>query len=161
VAGEIESRQLLYYLNQWFSTSLMLQSLNTIPHVVVTPAIKLFLLLLHNCNFDSYELNVNMFSSDLWWPLWKGHLTRVHMRAYTHTHTHTKGVATHRLNAADSNPQSWFHTFETGSPRVQAGCKLAARSDWLKPLDRKFRCPVVVQSTRLDVSVGPQCMLES
>jgi hypothetical protein len=31
----------------------MLQPFNTVPHVVVTPNIKLFSLLLHNCNFAS------------------------------------------------------------------------------------------------------------
>jgi hypothetical protein len=39
-----------YSLRQWFST-FMLQAFNTVPPVVVTPTIKLFSLLLHNCNF--------------------------------------------------------------------------------------------------------------
>ncbi|EGV96707.1 hypothetical protein I79_017196 [Cricetulus griseus] len=40
-----------YNLNHWFSTLLMLQPFHTVPHVVMTPTMKLFLLLLHNCNF--------------------------------------------------------------------------------------------------------------
>jgi hypothetical protein len=47
---------------QWFSTLLMLQPFNTVPYVVVTPAIKLLSLLLHNCNFATVmNHNVNSF----------------------------------------------------------------------------------------------------
>lgn len=45
-------------LHQWLSTSLMLQTLDTVPHVAVT---KLFLLLLRNCYLDiviNYEINI-------------------------------------------------------------------------------------------------------
>ena len=46
---------------QWLSTFLMLQPLNTVPHVVLTPTIRLFLLLLHNCNFaTAIDQNVNI-----------------------------------------------------------------------------------------------------
>ena len=38
-------------LDQWFSTFLILRPFNTAPHVVVTPTHKIFLFLLHNCNF--------------------------------------------------------------------------------------------------------------
>jgi hypothetical protein len=38
-------------LKQWFSTFLVLWPFNTVHCVVVTPTIKLFSLLLHNCNF--------------------------------------------------------------------------------------------------------------
>lgn len=37
-------------INQWLSTFLMLSSLNTIPHVVLTLNYKIISLLLHNCN---------------------------------------------------------------------------------------------------------------
>ena len=36
------------YLEQWFSTFLMLQPFNTVPHVVVTPNHTIILLLFHN-----------------------------------------------------------------------------------------------------------------
>jgi hypothetical protein len=46
-------------LEQWFSTFLKLQPLNTVPHGVVTPD-HLFSLLLHNCNFVTVmDHNVN------------------------------------------------------------------------------------------------------
>jgi hypothetical protein len=38
-------------LEQWLSTFLMLSPFHTVPHVVVTPTIKLSSLLLLNCNF--------------------------------------------------------------------------------------------------------------
>jgi hypothetical protein len=38
-------------LKQWFSTFLMLQVFNADPHVVVTPNLKIIVLLLPNCNF--------------------------------------------------------------------------------------------------------------
>ena len=38
-------------LDPWFSNFLMLQPFDTVPRVVMNPTIKLFLLLLHNCNF--------------------------------------------------------------------------------------------------------------
>lgn len=43
-------------VGQWFSAFLMLPPLNTVPYIVVTPpppTVTLFLLLLHNCNFDT------------------------------------------------------------------------------------------------------------
>lgn len=40
-------------LKQWFSPFLMLQPFNTIPHVVATPTINLFWLLVYNCNFPT------------------------------------------------------------------------------------------------------------
>ena len=42
---------LLQTLDQWFSTFLMLQPFSSILNLVVAPIIKLFLLLLQNCNF--------------------------------------------------------------------------------------------------------------
>ena len=48
-------------LEQWSSPFLMLRPFNTAPHVVVTPAIKLFSLLLLNCNFATVmDHNVNI-----------------------------------------------------------------------------------------------------
>ncbi|MEX5533301.1 hypothetical protein, partial [Pseudomonas syringae] len=47
--------------DQWISTFLMLQPLNTVLHVEVTPTIKLFVLLFHNCNFATVmNHNVNI-----------------------------------------------------------------------------------------------------
>ena len=42
--------QSLDVLEQWFSTFLMLQAFNTVPHCGDPPAIKEFLLLLYNCD---------------------------------------------------------------------------------------------------------------
>lgn len=40
----------------------MLRHFHTVPYAVVTPAIKLFLLLLHYCNFATVrDLNVNLY----------------------------------------------------------------------------------------------------
>jgi hypothetical protein len=50
-------------LEQWFSTFLVLQLFNTVPHAVVTLPThrKIILLLLHNCNFASVmNHNVNI-----------------------------------------------------------------------------------------------------
>ena len=50
-----------YVLEKWFSTFLMLQPIKTIPHVVVTPNLKIILLLFHNCNFaNDTNGNVNI-----------------------------------------------------------------------------------------------------
>lgn len=51
-------------VRQWFSTFIMLQSFNTVD----TPNIKLFLFLLHNCNFAILHCNVNVIcrASDRW-----------------------------------------------------------------------------------------------
>lgn len=48
------------YLKQWLSTFLMLWPLSTVPCFVVTPAIKLFRLLLYNHNFVKNH-NVNIW----------------------------------------------------------------------------------------------------
>ena len=53
-------KNLLGELHQWFSSFLMLQPFNTVPPVAMTPTIKLFSLLLHNCNFATvmkYDVN--------------------------------------------------------------------------------------------------------
>lgn len=48
-------------LGQWLSTFLLLRTFTTVPHVVVTRAMKLFLLLCHNCDFASVmNCNVNI-----------------------------------------------------------------------------------------------------
>ena len=60
-----------------------LRSLNIVPHVVVTPTIKLSSLLLHNCNFGTV-MNCNLitvFSNDLRQPV--------------------ERVVTHRLKTSD------------------------------------------------------------
>ena len=45
---------------QWLSTFLMLRPFNTVPHVVVINH-KIILLLLHNCNFDTFmNRNINI-----------------------------------------------------------------------------------------------------
>jgi hypothetical protein len=45
-----------------FPTFPMLQPFNTVPHVVVTLTVKLFSLLLHNCNFAIVmKHNINIF----------------------------------------------------------------------------------------------------
>jgi hypothetical protein len=58
-------------LKQWLLTFLMLpnssiRNFNFVPHVAVTPIIKLFPLLLQNCNFAT------VFFEGLWQPLLKG-----------------------------------------------------------------------------------------
>lgn len=53
------------FLAQWFSAFLMLWSFNTAPHVVVAPTIKLFLLLLCNCNLSTV-MNCNV---DIWYVI--------------------------------------------------------------------------------------------
>lgn len=46
---------------QWFSTFLMLQSCNTVPHVMVNATIKSLSLLLHHCDFATLtNFNVNI-----------------------------------------------------------------------------------------------------
>lgn len=40
-------------LGHWLSTFLMLQPFKTVPHVVVTPTVKLYWFLLQNCKFDT------------------------------------------------------------------------------------------------------------
>ena len=52
------------HLHQGFSTFLMLQPFNTVPHAVVTPTIKLFLLLLLTYNFAAVmncKVNIYVF----------------------------------------------------------------------------------------------------
>jgi hypothetical protein len=44
-------------LDHWFSTFLILRDFGTAPGVVLTPTIKLFLLLLHNFNFATVMNN--------------------------------------------------------------------------------------------------------
>lgn len=68
----------------------MLRPFNTAPHLVVTPTIKVFLLLLHNGNsLLLWTVMPTSDSHDIWeWPLWKGHLT-------------PKGVVTHKLRTSD------------------------------------------------------------
>ena len=51
-------------LEQWFPTFLMLQLFNTVPHVVLTPTIKIFSLLLYYCNFSTvvnHNVNICIF----------------------------------------------------------------------------------------------------
>ena len=49
------------FLNQWFSTFLLLQLFNTVPHVVVTLNHKIVSLPLHSCNFATVmSCNVNI-----------------------------------------------------------------------------------------------------
>jgi hypothetical protein len=62
--GGVGSHNFLIALKQWSSAFLMLWPFNTIPKVVVTTAIKLFPLLLHNCNFATityYNVNISVF----------------------------------------------------------------------------------------------------
>jgi hypothetical protein len=65
--GDTCSHPVLF--EQWFSTFLMLQPFNTVPHVVVTiPQIKLFLLLLHNYNLATItHHNVNILYTEYRW----------------------------------------------------------------------------------------------
>lgn len=44
----VKERKYFQSLDQWFSSFLMLRPFNTVPHVMVTPTIRLFPLLLHN-----------------------------------------------------------------------------------------------------------------
>ena len=53
-------------LGLWLSSFLVLWPFNTVPHVVVTPTIKLFSLLLHNCNFATV-MNNNANICVFWW----------------------------------------------------------------------------------------------
>jgi hypothetical protein len=51
-------------MEQWLSTSLVLQPFTLVPHVVVAPNITLFLLLLHYCNFATvrnHNINICVF----------------------------------------------------------------------------------------------------
>lgn len=48
-------------VGQWFSAFQMLRPFNAVPPIVVTPTIRLFLLILHNCNFATVmNSNVNI-----------------------------------------------------------------------------------------------------
>lgn len=83
-------------LKQWLSAILMMQPFNTAPHVV-TPTIKLFLSLLHDCNFTTVmNHSVNILS------FWMARVTPgkgsfdPHL-PNTHTHKHTQRIVTHRL----------------------------------------------------------------
>ena len=55
-----------YFLDHWLSTSLMLFPFNTVPHVVVTPNHKIFLLLHHNCTFAIVR-NHSTSTCGFWW----------------------------------------------------------------------------------------------
>lgn len=65
-------------------TLLMLRTFNTVPYIVLTPTIRLFLLLLCNYNFATI-LNCNVNIYNVKWLLWKCHLHP------------SKGFETHRL----------------------------------------------------------------
>ena len=54
-----QSPTTLFAFEQWFSTFLMLQPFNMVPHVVVTPTHKIILLLLHNYSFATV-VNCNL-----------------------------------------------------------------------------------------------------
>lgn len=70
-----ESRtRITLLLNQWFSTFLKLWAYNSVPYAVMTPIIKLFLLLFHDCNFTTgmnYDVNI-WYLDGFRQPLWKG-----------------------------------------------------------------------------------------
>ena len=54
-------KDLWQILEQWFSAFPTLRPFNTVPNVVVTPSVELFLLLLHNCHFaTAVNHNVNI-----------------------------------------------------------------------------------------------------
>ena len=79
--------QIMKTLHQWFSAFLIFWAFNTVSHIVVIPTTKLFLLVLHNCNFATvmnHNINVCGFFYVLKQHLWKGHLM-------------PKCVTTHRL----------------------------------------------------------------
>lgn len=63
---------ILHHLHSAFLTP---HPFNTAPHVVLTPIIRLCLLLLHNCNLATLMTYMSLFPSGLRWPLWKGHWT--------------------------------------------------------------------------------------
>jgi hypothetical protein len=67
-------------------------ALCTVSHVVLTPTIKLFLLLLHNCNFTTF-MNHKVYISVFQWS----YITLVKKSFYP------KGVLTHRLGTAPLN----------------------------------------------------------
>ena len=51
-----------FWLHQWFSVFLILRLCNIVPCAIVTPTIKLFLLLFYNCIFKTcMNGNVNIF----------------------------------------------------------------------------------------------------
>jgi len=86
-------------LGQWFSTFLMLWAFNTVLHVMMTPpTIKLFLLLLPNCNFAVRIIMWNLICliSDMR-HLWKCHST-------------PKGIMTHRLKNTPLRNKKILHT---------------------------------------------------
>jgi hypothetical protein len=67
----------------------MLQPFNNVPHVVVTPTIKLFSLLFHNCNFATVMSQYKyLYFLSLTGPLQKNNLT-------------PKGVIIHRFRSSD------------------------------------------------------------
>ena len=68
----------------------MLQPFNTVLHVVVTPTIKLFLLLFHNCSFAT----VGHYNVNVWYT---GHLIVT-----------PKGVKTHRLRITVLALSKWI-----------------------------------------------------
>lgn len=62
-----------HLIEQWFSTFLLLWLVCLLMLWLLT--IKLFSVLLHNCNFVTVmNHSVNMFADGLRWPLWKGRL---------------------------------------------------------------------------------------
>jgi hypothetical protein len=63
-----------FILGHWICTFLMLLPFRTAPHVVLTPIIKLFLLLLYT-KFAAVTSGKYMFSDGLRWPLCKDHST--------------------------------------------------------------------------------------
>jgi hypothetical protein len=67
-----------YVLVQLFSAFLMLRPFNTVPHVVVTPIVKSFSLLLHNWNFATVmNRSINILLGDPVKGIQKGHNLQV------------------------------------------------------------------------------------
>jgi hypothetical protein len=61
MGGHVFNKE-VFHLRQWFSAFLMLSPFDTVPQVVATPIIKLFLLLFHNYNFATVlNHNVNIY----------------------------------------------------------------------------------------------------
>lgn len=66
---------------QWFSTFLTLRLFNTVPHAVLTPTIKSFLLLPHNCNFATVtDGNAHAYLCFLMDPCEMGHGPQIENR---------------------------------------------------------------------------------
>ena len=51
---------LAHLLEEWFSTFLMMQPFNTVPHAVGTPNHKVLSWLLHNCKFNVMSCYINI-----------------------------------------------------------------------------------------------------